>query len=84
MLGRESGLGKQGSSKGTDIEPKSQEILSGPGGWAGSPQLRLGGPGEWEGPAGEEPSGGEWRGPLLEWGDGRGNVFLVSSENPFR
>lgn len=32
VLGRESGLGKQGSTKGTDIEPKSQELLSGPWG----------------------------------------------------
>lgn len=68
MLGRESGLGRQGSTKGTDIEPKSQELLCGPWGLGWLPTTASWRPGGWEGPADEEPSGGEWRGPLLEWG----------------
>lgn len=32
------------------------------------PRLLLGGTGGREGPAGEEPSGREWRGPLSEQG----------------
>lgn len=74
MLGRKSGLRKQGLAKGD----RHRSYVLGNFLWtveAGQapqcydhPQLLLGGTGGWEGPAGEEPSGGGQRDPLSEQG----------------
>ena len=65
-------LGSRAWPTGTDTDPKSQKLLSGPPGAGATapqpllvhPELLLGGPGGWEGLAGEKPSGAG-RGDLL-------------------